>query len=606
MSEIIPPIGSLIERFSPFELDSWLTSPGRYNPLAVFGGPGSGKSTLVGGLTAFYDFWHGIPQIILDPTGGTIKSFIHRLNQIGPNFEKCWWQRYRQPVPPAWIHYIDAVLAQLTQRLIYVDMSGKAAFPLYYRLAEDESLFDMSQRFLEVIRRWDPALEQASIEGMNAAVKVGTYAGMLLSALGLQITEAEDLIRHPEQWQGRFEEALAAYPEVWPAVQFFREFIKAKPEIRVRRTESFLTKILAFSADPTMALMFGSGARSVNAEQVVHQKQTVLMDFSKVHNRERRRLLMLWGMSETITYAKYRGPAGRAAPLAIVIDEITQLLSHQSNGQSIMAADIEELVSVIARNYGIYLTLMGQRISAVDEQIQGALLQGNVLMGVVGHTEDAEVLGRHFFRFDPYWVKKQTPVYMAFSSEPYYDPVPYKMYNSIFYLNHVSTRTTPKIIDWVTEDFSKADQLELFMQALKDLPKYTFLAHASAVEGQRAAALQRLNISSFAAGFYAQDSPVAEACRRLAKRHEQTIAAFSQPGSLVRNAPKPLQPSRQPATMKETYAQPHVSPTRVVSDPDPASGDPTPDPTAAASTPSPASTDFWEAPEETPADAESQ
>jgi hypothetical protein len=41
--------------------------------------------------------------------------------------------------------------------------------------------------------------------------------------LGYQITEAEDLLRRPEQWASRFDHALQQYPEVQPAVAFFRD-----------------------------------------------------------------------------------------------------------------------------------------------------------------------------------------------------------------------------------------------------------------------------------------------------------------------------------------------------------------------------------------------
>lgn len=514
MNELVPAPVALVNHTTAFDLNTWLASPGRFNPLHIMSGPGSGKSRLVGRGTAYRDFICGIPQIIIDPTFGTINNFIDKLNHIAPDFERRWWAQYHQPLPPAWVHSIEAQLKQLADRLIYVDMSGQAGSPLYYRLAEDESLFDMSQRFLEIIRRLDPALESATVEGWNALYRLGTYVGMILSALDLQITEAEDLIRNPEQWQGRFDQALARYPEVLPAVVFFREFMR-KPDLRARRSDSFLTKILAFSADPAMAVMFGTNARSVNAETLIHNKQTALLDYSKIHNADRRRMLMLWGTSEAITYAKFRGTAGRKQPLALVIDEISQILGYQSSGQSIMAADIEELVSVVARNYGLWLTVIHQNLTQLDKRIQAALMQGNQIIGVIPNPEDAELLARYFFQYDPYWVKKKIPVWMGMASEPYYDPV----YDGAgIQIDHVSTRTTPTVIDYTTEEFSIPEQLQLLTQTIQSLPRFQFLVRASGIEGQLAAPLQRLDISTLDPARYPDEARVAEACQRLAKR----------------------------------------------------------------------------------------
>lgn len=72
---------------------------------------------------------------------------------------------------------------------------------------------------------------------------------MILAGLDLQITEAESLIRNPKQWRSRLRRGTSRMPKTQPAVEFFYEYMESKPEQRTRRSDSLLTKILAFSAD---------------------------------------------------------------------------------------------------------------------------------------------------------------------------------------------------------------------------------------------------------------------------------------------------------------------------------------------------------------------
>ncbi len=596
MNELVRTAPAAIDAASSFNLKAWLTSLGRFNPTDIICGPGAGKSRFIGRVLAYHDFIQGTPQIVIDPTGVSSQNIVDKVNRIAPDFEQRWWQQYHQPLPPEWVRYIEVQLEQLTERIQYVDMNGQGGFPLYYRLAHDESLFDMAQRFIEVIRRLDPALETASVEGMNAAYKLGTYVGMVLSALGLQITEAEDLIRHPEQWQGRFDQALAAYPEVYPAVVFFRDFISHK-ELRNRRSDSFLTKILAFTADPKMAIMFGTSQRSVNGETVVNKKQTVLLDFSKVDNQEHRRFLMLWANSEVISYTKWRGTAGRTAPLGYIIDEISQLLGYQQHGQAVMAADLEELVSVLSRNYGLMLTIAHQSLTQLDKRMQNALLQGNLLIGAVRNPDDAEQIARYLFRYNPDWVRKEEAVYFGEPDPRIIDTSYSYSYSGLSIQERA--RIVPKVIDYRTVEYTAADQLLLFSQAIQALPRFTFLVHASGVEGQPAQHVQKLDISAIDPGIYPDQENVTEACRRLSLRSgfskEKVFAEIAQ-RTRKPSHKKPVKAPTKPATLEGIHDPQPTQPTQSISH----SGTPSDDSTRSTSrTSGSTNRDFWEAKTET-------
>ena len=56
-----------------------------------------------------------------------------------------------------------------------------------------EQLALVAERPLTIIRRLDPNLDDASIMGTNAMFRIGKRAGVILTALGYQITEATDL-----------------------------------------------------------------------------------------------------------------------------------------------------------------------------------------------------------------------------------------------------------------------------------------------------------------------------------------------------------------------------------------------------------------------------
>jgi hypothetical protein len=97
---------------------------------------------------------------------------------------------------------------------------------------------------------------------------------MILSALGYQITEAENLLRHPEQWNSRFTEAERRYPEVQPAVAFFRDgYIPMRQQERSRLTTPFVDKIFTFPLDPSLRAMFGASKPGINWDDVVQKNK---------------------------------------------------------------------------------------------------------------------------------------------------------------------------------------------------------------------------------------------------------------------------------------------------------------------------------------------
>jgi hypothetical protein len=164
-----------------------LSRSSRSMGIYVLAGRGTGKSRLLGRKIAMQDFLAGIPQVIFDPVGATIDNFL----------DKVTWFLYDYPQlapDPIW------------DRIIYVDMSGKdgalVPWPLYYRLGTERSLLEIAERYLQTIIKSNPDLFHAQVLGWPPLHRIGDYSGIVLAALGYQITEAEELLDNPGSMGG--------------------------------------------------------------------------------------------------------------------------------------------------------------------------------------------------------------------------------------------------------------------------------------------------------------------------------------------------------------------------------------------------------------------
>jgi hypothetical protein len=280
--------------------------------IYVLAGRGTGKSRLMGRKIAMEDFLAGIPQVIFDPVGATIDNFLDKVT------------RFLHPLP-------NCERRRVWDRITYVDMSGKGGdvvpFPLYYRLGTERSLLEIAERYLQTIIKSNPDLFHAQVLGWPPLHRIGVYTGMVLTALGYQITETEDLLRHPEQWESRFTHAQHSYPEVTPAVDFFRnEYIPMRQADRSRLTTPFLDKIFTFNLDETHRAMFGASQPGINWNDVARNGQTVLLDFRQEQDEEMRRFKLLWAFDYLYSWIKTRGRSEQE-PFGVIIDEFAYMTS---------------------------------------------------------------------------------------------------------------------------------------------------------------------------------------------------------------------------------------------------------------------------------------
>lgn len=467
MNDIVRAVEQHLNPVVPRKIEGsllWLPDKGRSMGIHIQAGKGSGKSRMMGRLIAWLDFIRGTPMVIFDPHGPTIDNFLDKLTRMPREIQERLWQR-----------------------VMYVDMSGQSGqvipFPLYYRLGR-ESLYDISQRFLDVIRKLDPHLQTASVEGWNPLWRTGTYTGMILAALNFQITEAERLLNSPTYWEWRFRQVLAAFPEAEPAVSYFRELSEARENLRTRRTESLLNKIAIFTLDPTMKAMFGSGAPGVDWNRVVKRRQAVLLDFRHEHDIERRQFKMMWAFNYFMDFIKRRG-AGRHQPVSLVIDELTSLFSNKALTSEIFSRELDELINVIARNYRVWLTIAHQEQFQLVGDLQKSLLtMGTQIMGYTSDWEGALYSAKQFYQYDPYLVKKQEPTYWG----------------------------------WRTVEFTIDEQALLHSYSFTGLRRYQFWVRPAFNEGIVGSKLYPVSIEKLDPGLYPNEKLIEQA-RMLLMKH---------------------------------------------------------------------------------------
>ena len=484
--------------------------------IHIMGGKGSGKSILMALGFAWFDFHRGIPTIVFDPIGTVTDYFLGRLLYLSKEDQRA-----------------------LGKRVLYVDMAGAnnrvVPFPLYYRLG-NESLYEVSQRFLDVVKKTDPYLQIAPLEGWNQVWRTGTYTGQVLSALGYQITEAESLLRHPAHWAAELRQASSQHSELLPAVEFFRGMGQADERLRIRRTETFFTKIAYFALDPIQKAMFGAATPGINWQQVMDQRMMVLLDFRHEHSLEGRRFKMVWALKLLLDFIRRRGP-GRFLPISLIVDELTELLAADPVSQNLLAADIDELVNVLARNYRLWVTLAHQELFQVEERLQKTLMSmGTQILGVTSDPDTATNLAHRYFRYQPNWVRKYEPVWMASPHIP-----------------GISEYRMPSVVDYRSHEFTLEEQRLLKSYEFTNLRQFEFLVRPALGEGNTQGSLKRVDIASLVEGKYPDAKQVDTARNLLMERDGQNaddllkeIAARRQSTTTIPEvvAPQPL-PSRR-------------------------------------------------------------
>ena len=389
----------------------------------------------------------------------------------------------------------------LWRRVRYVDMSGKSGyvvpFPLYYRLGQ-ESYKDIAWRYLEAILRSDPELKDAPVQGWNAVAKLGSRIGMVLSALGCQISEAQSLLNQPKAWKKWLQQLAANTPDrgLRMAAEFLiNDYTQSKPQERDRAKSALDTKLDMFTLDESMLAMFGASQLGIDWGEVVENRQTVLLDFRHEQNSEHRRFKMLWAFLYFLEYIKHRG-RGRHRPVGLVIDELTALYNFDIQaGADIFASDLDELINQIARDFRVWLTLAHQEQFQIDKKSHKTLMtMGTQILGVTSDFESAFAMSQQFLRVDPDKVKRMEMTYLLLSDGCYH------------------LRPTNPV------EYTVEEQLYQGAYEFQDLGLFQFLVKPAKGEGDLTGELIPMSIANLDRGVWNNEALVGALRQRLGRR----------------------------------------------------------------------------------------
>jgi hypothetical protein len=481
-------------------------------------GKGTGKSRCVTRSVVWKRFLRGIGQVYIDPVGAGVLNFVDKLLRFSTRLPKSKQQ-------------------ELWQRFRVFRFSGDylPGFPLYFRLGH-ESLYEVAQRFLEVIRRLDPHLQTASVEGWNPLYTTGTNVGMVLTSLGLPITEGEDLLLHPRQWRSRLQQAVQQDPEVAPVVRFFYDYMEWDARTRARHIASFMNKIRVFTLDPTMRAIFAAEELSFHLPEVREKGLSVFLDTSGIDDTQRKQFINMWLFQLVLNNIKHEG-VGRREPWAFYVDELADVVNGTAGGD-LLAADIQELADKWARNASVMYFFMSQHLHAQfsDTLVKTLLSSGNLVIGNISDMgDDARALVTHLFPYQANRVKHWQPVYSG---------IP------------------PRVIDYTPVFFSPQEQAQIAAQAFR-LAKFRFLFQAAEMEGSRTGQVQAMNLEGLDQGIWvdeARANPVIDlwaqrdrASKPVHRQSPEQQSTKSDPGIVsphppvqpTRTSPEPVVPESQ-------------------------------------------------------------
>jgi hypothetical protein len=447
-----------------------LSDSARTSGIHIQATRGSGKSTLEACI-ALADAARGKPVVLFEAQGGLVEQLLWRLRFLHPDTRKA-----------------------IVSRIVYVDMSGKrgsvSGWPLMYRLPGD-TFYDIARRFPELVKRLDPDLTNAPIMGANALDFLGTYTGMALFAMGCQYTEATELLDNPLKWADRLREAGQKHPEAKPATDFFLNHYPNMPALEQRNlTMTLRAKLSPFILNPTLKAMFGASSPDIDWEEVAEQRKLVILDFQDITADDDIRFKMRWTFSYLWEYIKKRQDA-RDKPISVIIDELSYLLSMRSGSDDLLSADLDNFINKDMRYRNVWLTLAHQELYQIPDRMKKTLLSmGTQIIGQTSDRETADLLGQMYLDYDPFWVKKEIPRWAVMThSSPGFMKDSYGR-------EHIysSSRQHIEVVDYVTEEFTLDEQLEMASSEFRKISQFHFLLAHSGREGTLARHLTKVNI----------------------------------------------------------------------------------------------------------------
>jgi hypothetical protein len=443
-----------------------LTDSGRALGTLILGAPGAGK-TIFESLCLLVDLLRGLPGCVLDPLGTLSEALLFRLGCFLSEFptgdDELLWQRLR-----------------------YIELGGDAIthFPIYSQ-RQGESLWDASQRLITVLERANPQLVTGSPLTWPAARRLAVNAGMLLTALGYQLTKVEDLLFNTLEWEktGKFQEAINRNPQAAEAVSYFRNSYLPLPRPdKSRLSGTFLDQVFPLTAERTLRAVFsGSSSPGIDWETVEANPQIVILNFKRITNPTARSFAMQWVFENL--YPHLQGRGRRSIPFVVTVDEFAHLAAAGMGENKPLADLFDEFIAQYMRNNRVFLTLAFQSIDQVDERLRQTVFRlGTIITGRAGSMREARVLADQLFRRDIYRVQHYRKVWGKV------DPPPFiRGYGPAVDLT-AARLTNPSypyfVLDYEPEHMSLENQEEEAAGMIQKLGTLEFLCRPAVREGE--------------------------------------------------------------------------------------------------------------------------
>jgi hypothetical protein len=458
----------------------------------VCSGKGSGKSTLLGKEWSWKWWLQNYGGLFIDPNGTGIDHFLYQvlLHDHRYQLSPANWQR-------------------LLSKIRYVDFSGShgsvVSWPLIYHYP-GQDLYKAADPFLKLVRRLDPQLSNAPVQGLNPLEEIYEHAAMVLAAFDgqLQITELDSLLRGAKNknktWQQRFNQAVERYPEVAPATHYFQtEYANMPSADRKRISSSLLAKIRKFSLSPTQGAIFGASRPGIDWDEVIEKGQIVLADFRHV-SEEDRPFMMLMLLLNFLSYIELKRGKGKHHKKAfLIVDELTEMTDQMgSSGETLFARDMNKLINRTARNSNLMVVLCLQEAWQVSDDVFASLRScANVVQGVSSHLDSAIKSARELFPFHPWIIREQQPIYGG---------------------------NPPEVIDYRAIPYSRPEWEYFVSQAIRDLKTFKFLVRGAQREGEFNAPIQGMSLEHLIPSLKVNEDKVAFLREKLALRDGRPIA----------------------------------------------------------------------------------
>ena len=310
--------------------------------------------------------------------------------------------------------------------------------------------------------------------GAAPLTKIGTYTGIVLYALGFQITEAKSLLSDPTAWFDRFSQAEKRYPSSAEAVRFFREeYCRMRPSERERLTTAFLDRIFPISLDKRLRAMLGASQPSFGLDDASAKQETILLDARRVRDPDLRRFLLLWVFTYFFEWVKTQGR--RRQPFGLILDELVAMTSKVIAGDNPFGQELAEFIHQYQRNAQIWCSVAFQSPLQLDSEVRETVLSlGTLILGQAPTKNAARVLAEHLCFPNPQHIKHERVI----QRNPY----------SIGGVTRVPEPQIEPVFMPLNE------QLELYVQRMQRLPRYSFLLRPALSEGEISTEVHRIHI----------------------------------------------------------------------------------------------------------------